>query len=127
MVNVDTINDILENNSYQFAYLLVMFVLILIVAWKEGLKTWVLSKLRRNTEAEGLTSGRGEPDFWVIGSELDSTRREHMSHGLSPSQERELRRLTMEHMLNSSQTNRLRKLTLEHMNNAEKRRLVSIL
>ena len=127
-MDTETIEKVLADQSYQFAYLLILFVLIFIVAWKEGLKTWVLSKLKFNTAAaEGLTSGRGEPDFWVIGSELSNSRQEHMGHRLSPSQEREIRRLTMEHMLSTNQVNKLRKMTVEHMSTLEKQNLVSIL
>lgn len=130
MFDKEKIEALLSNKTYQFAYLLVLFVLIFIVAWKEGLKTWILSKLKVKMEPEeGLTSGRGEPDFWVIGSELDQSRREHMRHKLPQSQEQKLRRLAIENMdkLPSWKVNKIRKLAIENMSNEDKRKLVSIL
>ena len=77
-----TIENILGDESYQFAYLMVLLVLIFIVAWKEGFKEWILSKIDYNMN-ENLISGRGEPDFWVIGNDLAASRREHMGPPLS--------------------------------------------
>ena len=77
-----TIKKVLDNTNYQFAYLMVLIVLIFIVAWKEGFKEWVLSKINYKM-SENLVSGRGEPDFWVTGNELAASRREHMGQPLS--------------------------------------------
>lgn len=91
MSYTETITEILDDKSYQFAYLLILVILIVIVAWKEGLKEWVLIKLNMNKTAdESLVSGRGEPDFWVIGNELAESRREHMGVPLSLYEKRKL-------------------------------------
>lgn len=87
----DKIKSILNNPSYKLAYLIILLILVFIVAYKEGLKSWVLSKLKFKTESEeGLVSGRGEPDFWEIGSELASSRRERMSTPLTLKQQKEI-------------------------------------
>ncbi len=81
-----------------------MFILIFLIAWKEGLQTWVLSKLQRNKEEveESLTSGRGEPDFWIIGNELERSRREH----LTPIQQQRIKQLAIENMTNEEKIKR---------------------
>lgn len=77
----EKVKRIIHHPYFELAIIVLVVLMLTFLTFKAGFSMWLLSKL----SYEKFGTGRGEPDFWEIGSELANYKR-RQAPGFTPSE-----------------------------------------